>query len=107
MATLRLQGQITEEGELIVQLPSGLPAGRVIVQIEVTAEAADQSWTDDEIRKFMAAEPMSREDFITWLDTHPAPEPWGDLRDDEDAGEYVHRMRRQSTIWLDEPGENE
>ena len=50
---------------------------------------------------------MTFKELAAWLNANPASEPWGDLRDDEDAGEYVHRMRRQSTIWLDEPGETE
>jgi hypothetical protein len=68
---------------------------------------AEPSWTDEEIRQLMARKPTPRAEFIAWLDAHPPEEPWGDLKDDEDAGEYVHRMRRQSTIWLDEPGEDE
>jgi len=50
---------------------------------------------------------MTFKELADWLEAHPPEEPWGDLKDDEDAGEYVHRMRRQSTIWLDEPGESE
>jgi hypothetical protein len=50
---------------------------------------------------------MTFKELAAWLDANPPEEPWGDLKDDEDAGEYVHRMRRQSTIWLDEPGEKE
>jgi hypothetical protein len=71
---------------------------------EVPAELA---WTDEEIRQLMARKSMPRAEFIAWLDANPPEDPWGDLTDDEDAGAYVHRMRRQSTIWLDEPGEEE
>ena len=46
-------------------------------------------------------------ELAAWLGANPPEEPWGDLKDDEDAGDHVHRMRRQSTIWLDEPGEGE
>jgi hypothetical protein len=50
---------------------------------------------------------LTFQDLVAWLDANPPEEPWGEVRDDEDAGEYVHRMRRQSTVWLEEPGENE
>ncbi len=109
MTMLELQGQITEEGELIVRLPAGLPAGKVTVRIEVPAESPDwehQPWTENEIRSLMETKPMPRQEFLAWLDSNPSPEPWGDLQDDEDAGDYIHRMRRQSTVWLEEPGEH-
>jgi len=51
--------------------------------------------------------PLTFQELVAWLDTNPPEEPWGDLRDDEDAADYVHRMRRQSTVWLDEPGARE
>lgn len=38
---------------------------------------------------------MSFKELADWLNANPPTEPWGDLKDDEDAGEYVHRMRRQ------------
>jgi hypothetical protein len=51
------------------------------------------------------AKKMTFQELAVWLNENPPTEPWGDLKDDEDAGDYVHRMRRQGTIWLDEPGE--
>jgi hypothetical protein len=44
-------------------------------------------------------------ELAAWLESHPAEEPWGDLNDDEDAADYVHRMRRQTAIQLDDPGD--
>lgn len=41
---------------------------------------------------------MTFKELAAWLDANPPEEPWGDLKDAEDAGEYVHRMRRQSSI---------
>lgn len=34
-------------------------------------------------------------DLAAWLEAHPPEEPWGDIEDNEDAADYVHRMRRQ------------
>ena len=41
--------------------------------------------------------PMTFKELAAWLDANPAPEPWGDLREDEDAADHVRRMRRQSS----------
>jgi hypothetical protein len=41
-----------------------------------------------------------------WLNEHPPEEPWGDIEDNEDAAEYVHRMRRQTVVQLDDPGDD-
>jgi hypothetical protein len=49
------------------------------------------------------ARPMTLQELVGWLDANLPDEPWGDLRDDEDAGEYIHRMRRQTVVSLDEP----
>jgi hypothetical protein len=36
---------------------------------------------------------------VTWLEANLPSEPWGNIRDDEDAGEYTHRMHH--TTWSD------
>lgn len=43
-------------------------------------------------------------ELAAWLESNPPEEPWGDIGENEDASDYVHRMRRQSTIQLDDPG---
>jgi hypothetical protein len=78
--------------------------GLVLLAQAVSDEA---TWTDEEIRQFMTHEPLPRAEFIAWLAVNPPDETWGDLQADEDAGDYVHRMRRQSAVWLDEPGDDE
>jgi hypothetical protein len=45
---------------------------------------------------------MDRAAFIRWLEDTPIPEPWGDLDESQDAGEYVHEMRRRDIERLDE-----
>jgi hypothetical protein len=65
----------------------------------------------DQIPESGSPAPLSRrmtlQELADWLNTHPPEEPWGDLQDNEDAAAYVHRMRRQSTVWLYDPRENE
>lgn len=46
-------------------------------------------------------------ELAAWLDEHPPEEPWGDIEDDENAADYVHRMRRQTVVQLDDPGDDE
>ena len=51
MATIRLKGQITEDGRLEVELPDGLETGEVNVVIEtaVSSSPTGPTWTDEEI----------------------------------------------------------
>lgn len=93
----------TLEDDLVV--PSIDPLARATAE-ELT-HWKQQTWTDEEIQGLMNQKPMSREDFVAWLDANPPTEPWGDLADDEDTGEYIHRMRRQSSVALDEPEDME
>ncbi len=74
-----------------------------LAQPEGETDWEHQPWTDDEIRELMTPKPRTGAEIAAWLEANPPAEPWGDLRDDEDAAEYVQRMRRQSTIQLDEP----
>lgn len=46
-------------------------------------------------------------ELAAWLEDNPPGESWSDIKDDEDAADYVHRMRRQSAIQLDDPGDDE
>lgn len=110
MATLELRGKITESGHLEIQLPAGLPVGEVTVRIEVLAHDTNwenQMWTKEEIERLMTLKPMPRDEFLAWLDANPPTETWADLRDDEDAAEYIHRMRHQSSFTLAEPEDQE
>lgn len=57
-------------------------------------------------RKAASAKPTFAE-LAAWLEVNPPGESWGDIKDDEDAAEYVHRMRRQAAIRLDNPRDDE
>lgn len=60
MTTVHLTAEITESGELIVELPSGLPPGKVEIAIEIP----DQMWTDEEIARAMQVEPMTGAEIV-------------------------------------------
>ena len=61
MKIVELNGQITEEGELKLDLPSGLPAGEVWVTIEIPEEPA---WTEDELKRALEITPMTGAEII-------------------------------------------
>jgi len=103
MTILELHGRITESGELEVQLPAGLPPGDVTVRVEVPNVATDwehQSWTDEEIQELTARKHKTFKELVDWLDANPPTEPWGGLQDDEDAADYIHRIRHQTSFNL-------
>jgi hypothetical protein len=54
------------------------------------------TWTEQEIHELLNPKPTTLAEAIAWLEANPPTEPWGDIRDDEDAAEYVHRMRRKT-----------
>ncbi len=110
MTTLELQGRITENGDLELRLPAGLPAGEVTVRIVVPDDSPDkeqQPWTDAEIREMLRPRRSTFKQLVEWLDTNPPTESWGGLSDDEDAAEYIHKLRHQSGFTLDDLGEGE
>ncbi len=60
MGTIRLTGDITENGQLQVELPLGLPSGRVEISIEIPTE----TWTDEELHQLMHPEPMTGSEIV-------------------------------------------
>jgi hypothetical protein len=98
MTTLELRGRITENGNLEVHLPSGLPAGEVIVRIDVRHDLPqkEQPWSDEEISEMLNPKRSSFKELVEWLETNPPTEPWGELDDSQDAAEYIHKLRQTS-----------
>jgi len=87
MTTFELQGQITENGDLKVQLPTGLPVGRVIVQIEVPEQPSNretQSWTDEELQAMIQPRRKTMKEVMAWLDANPPTAEWGGMKPDDD-----------------------
>ena len=86
MATIHLHGKITEQGQLEVELPAGLPAGEACVTIEVPA--AD--WTADEIAEALKIQPLTGAQMIAAGVTGG----WAGEMDETGTG-WVERQRRQ------------
>jgi hypothetical protein len=53
---IELNGRITEEGELKLDLPSGLPAGEARITIEIPS---DRGWTSTDLDRMLRVAPMS------------------------------------------------
>lgn len=97
MTTLELQGQITENGDLEIQFPAGLPAGKVTVRIEMPehqTDADNQSWTDEEIQEMMRPRRKTMKELTAWLDANPPTEEWGGMKPEDDPSEFIHNLRR-------------
>lgn len=60
MTQLRLTAEITEAGELKVDLPSGLPPGKVEIVIQIN----NDPWTHEDIVRLMKPEPLSGAEIV-------------------------------------------
>lgn len=109
MTILELTGKITENGELEIRLPAGLPAGEVIVRIEVPESQVQESqpWTDQEIQELLIPKRLTMQQLSTWLDATPPVEAWGGINSNEDSGEFIHQRRRRHSNTLEDPGVTE
>lgn len=87
MATIHLQGKITEQGRLEVELPAGLPAGEARVTIELAPETG---WSSEELAQALRIEPMTGAEIV-------AAGLTGGWEGEgiEDGAEWVDRQRRR------------
>lgn len=58
---IELNGLITEDGELKLDLPSGLPPGEARITIEIPAEPV---WTEDELKWALQTTPMTGAEIV-------------------------------------------
>lgn len=61
MPTIRLRGRITEEGELDLDLPAGLPPGEARITIEIPIEPG---WTSDELDRALEIIPLTGAEIV-------------------------------------------
>lgn len=95
MVTIRLTGQVTETGELIFDPPKDLPPGEVQITIEAKTEepteaAAEQDFTDEEIKELLTFKPMSGKEIVE----SGLAGGWEDLGI-TDSVEWVNEQRRK------------
>lgn len=58
---IHLNGLITDEGGLKLELPTGLPAGEARITIEIPAEA---SWTREDLDRALTTAPMTGAEIV-------------------------------------------
>jgi hypothetical protein len=57
MVTIHLKGQITKDGQLLIDIPNDLPPGDVDVTLEIPN--LDEQFTEEEIRELLTFTPTS------------------------------------------------
>lgn len=84
MVTIRLTGWITEAGTLEVELPPGLPAGAVEVEMTIEKPIEDvlsdeAPLTEAEIADLLKTEPKSGAEIVAEIKAGLLDEGWGDV----------------------------
>ena len=94
MTTIQLNGRITEEGELEIKLPEGLPPGEARITIEISP---GEAWTQEELERAVRIEPMSGSEMVKAGLTGG----WEDLgiTDSVEWVEEQRRKRREQRAW--------
>lgn len=84
---LRMEGEITEDGHLLVDLPSELPSGRVMVILEPISEESLELTEDDLRGAGLTAEEIA---------SSPGIGAWAGDPEIPSGAEYVEALRRTS-----------
>lgn len=84
---LRMEGEITEDGHLLVDLPPEVPRGRVVVTLEPLPED-DLELTEDDLKGAgLTAEEIA---------LSPEIGAWAEDDEAQSGAEYVEKLRRAS-----------
>lgn len=84
---LRVEGEITEDGHLLVDLPPELPRGRVVITLEPLSED-DLELTEEDLRGAgLTAEEIA---------ASPEIGAWTEDGEERSGAEYVETIRRAS-----------
>jgi hypothetical protein len=84
---LRVEGEITEDGHLRVDLPSHMPSGRVVVILEPVSEESLELSEDDLRGAGLTAEEIA---------LSPGIGAWAEDPELPSGAEYVEALRRTS-----------
>lgn len=67
MTVIAVRGRINEQGQLEVNLPAGLPAGEVEVQLVFDAQSSQsepEQWTAKELEELLRVEPLTGAEIV-------------------------------------------
>ncbi|HEY2294628.1 MAG TPA: hypothetical protein VGM86_28335 [Thermoanaerobaculia bacterium] len=82
---LRVEGEITEDGHLLVDIPPELPRGRVVITLEPLSKD-DLELTEEDLRGAgLTAEEIA---------SSPEIGAWADEGEEQSGAEYVETIRR-------------
>jgi hypothetical protein len=84
---LRVEGEITEDGHLLVDLPPELPRGRVVVTLEPLPLDTFELPEEDLRGAGLTAEEIA---------SSPEIGAWADAGEETSGAEYVEQLRRAS-----------
>lgn len=98
MVTFQLKGRITESGELDVQLPKGIPAGEVQVEVTIDTPAEElpwelRPWTDEELAELLKTEPKTGAEIVAEIQAGLIGDGWSDVT--ITGAEWVEEQRRK------------
>jgi mRNA-degrading endonuclease RelE of RelBE toxin-antitoxin system len=74
---------------------------------DVSADWENQPWMDEEIRELMRPRRKTMKALMEWLDANPPIGEWGGMKPEDDPAEFIHNLRRQHAVVLEDPGEPE
>ena len=86
-SVLRVEGEITEDGHLVVDLPPELPRGRVVVTLEPLPMDALELTEEDLKGAGLTAEEIA---------SSPEIGAWAKTGEGQSGAEYVEKLRRAS-----------
>jgi hypothetical protein len=86
---LRVEGEITQDGHLVIDLPPELPRGRVVVTFEPVLEEVELSDEDLKGAGLTAEEIAASPEIGSWAED-----------DIESGAEYVEKIRRASPRYV-------
>lgn len=84
---LRVEGEITEDGHLVVDLPPELPRGRVVVTLEPLPMDALELTEEDLRGAGLTAEEIA---------SSPEIGAWAEAGEGQSGAEYVEKLRQAS-----------
>lgn len=90
---IEVPGRINESGELEVELPAGLPAGEVQVQIVLNVPVSpgeSETWEPNELAALLRVEPLTGEEIVA----AGLPGGWED-KGITDSGAWVEEQRKK------------
>lgn len=103
MTIIRLKGNVNPNGELLIQLPTDIPAGEVIVQIEYGQAENAPTWSEEEWHEIQAqiagSFPLSDGAAIVEALAEIDLSDWISIEDSETWLEAQKQKRQEKNQW--------